>query len=215
MLEKKARFCLLILAIAMSTGLLVIVLGTVKIAISSFEKPMTESFEGKEIVISPKKAEPFFNTEDIKKVGVKNINGEIDLSATTNGDEINNVTIRGKEDKNINKDNLVEGDLSKFTGEKCIISKRTSEEKSLKINDELELFVAGESKKYKVIAISSNETTFYNRISFYLCPLYFIKIVSIFLFSHRFKGVNPVEFVEFMSKPKLIRAFKNSSKCSS
>ena len=162
MLEKKARFCLLILAIAMSTGLLVTVSGTVKTAISSFEKPMMESFEGKEIIISPKKAQPFFKMKDIKEVGVKNINGEIDLSATTNGDEINNVTIRGKEDKNINKGNLIEGNLSNFTGEKCIISERTSKEKKLKINDELELFIAGESKKYKVVAISTNAATFYN-----------------------------------------------------
>ncbi|MBU3181973.1 ABC transporter permease [Clostridium psychrophilum] len=162
MLEKKARFCLLILAIALSTGLLVTVSGTVKIAINSFEKPMMESFEGKEIAITSKKTVPFFNMKAIKEVGVKNINGEIDLSATTNGDETNNVTIRGKEEKNINKDNLIEGDLSKFTGEKCIISKRTSEEKKLKINDELELFIAGESKKYKVVAISANEGAFYN-----------------------------------------------------
>ena len=162
MLEKKARFCLLILAIALSTGLLVTVSGTVKIAISSFEKPMTESFEGKEIVISSKGADPFFKTENIKSEGIKNINREIDLAATTNGDEINNVTIRGKENKNINKDNLIEGDLSNFTGQKCIISKRTSEEKKLKINDELELFIAGESKKYKVVAISANAATFYN-----------------------------------------------------
>jgi len=162
MIEKKARFCLLILAIAMSTGLLVSVLGTVKIAISSFEKPMTESFEGKEIIISSKGDEPFFKIEDIKEEGIKNINGEIDLMATTNGEEINTVTLRGKEEKNINKDNLIEGNLIDFTGEKCIISKRTSEEKNLKINDELELFIAGESKKYKVIAISVNEATFYN-----------------------------------------------------
>ncbi len=162
MLEKKARFCLLILAIAMSTGLLVTVSGTVKIAISSFEKPMTESFEGKEIIISSKGAEPFFNTKDIKEEGIININSEIAFSATTNSDEINNVTLRGKEDKNINKDNLIEGNLSEFTGEKCIISKRTSIEKNLKINDELELFIGGESKKYKVVAISANNATFYN-----------------------------------------------------
>jgi len=162
MLEKKARLCLLIFAIAMSTGLLVTVLGTIKIAISSFEKPMTESFEGKEIIISTKGSEPFFETTDIKEVGVKNINGEVDLSATTNGDEINNVVIRGKEDKNINKDNLVEGNLSEFTGANCIISKRTAEAKNLKINDELELFIAGESKKFKVVAISANDAAFYN-----------------------------------------------------
>ena len=162
MLEKKARFCLLILAIAISTGLLVTVSGTIKIAISSFEKPMTESFEGKEIIISSKGNEPFFNIDNIKEEGIKNLNGEVYLSATTNGEERNNVAIRGKEVKNINKDNLVEGNLSEFTGEKCIISKRISEEKGLKINDELELFIAGESKKYKVTAISANEATFYN-----------------------------------------------------
>ncbi|HEY5524878.1 MAG TPA: FtsX-like permease family protein [Clostridium sp.] len=162
MLEKKARFCLLILAIAMSTGLLVTVSGTVKIAIGSFEKPMTEAFEGKDITISSKEGEPFFKTEDIKEEGIKNIKGEIVLSATTNGDEINKVNIRGKEDKDINKDILLEGSLNDFTGEKCIISKRISEDKNLKINDDLELFIAGESKKYKVTAISANEKTFYN-----------------------------------------------------
>jgi len=162
MLEKKARFCLLILAIAMSTGLLVTVSGTIKIAISSFEKPMTESFEGKEISISSEKDEPFFKTEDIKEEGIKNITGEIVLSATTNEDEKSNVTIRGKEDKDIIKDNLIEGNLSGFADQKCIISKRISEEKNLNINDELELFIGGEGKKYKVIAISANEKTFYN-----------------------------------------------------
>jgi len=162
MLEKKARFCLLILAIAMSTGLLVTVSGTVKIAIGSFEKPMMEAFEGKEISIASKEGEPFFKTEDIKEEGIKNIKGEIVLSATTNGDEINKVNIRGKEDKDINKDILLEGSLNDFTGEKCIISKRISEDKNLKINDDLELFIAGESKKYKVTAISANEKTFYN-----------------------------------------------------
>ena len=162
MIEKKARFCLLILAIAMSAGLLVTVSGTIEIAISSFQKPMTESFEGKEINISAKSHEAFSSLKGIKGEGIKNINGEIDLSATTNGDEINNVTLRGKEDKNINKDNLIEGNLNNFIGQKCIISKRTSVEKNLKINDELELFIAGESEKYKVTAISSNKETFYN-----------------------------------------------------
>lgn len=162
MLEKKARFCLLILAIAMSTGLLVTVSGTIKIAIGSFEKPMTESFEGKEISIASKEGGPFFKIEDIKEEGIKDIKGEVVLSATTNGEEINYVTVRGKEDKNINKDILIEGSLNDFTGQQCIISKRISEEKNLKINDELELFIGGESKKYKVTAISANEKTFYN-----------------------------------------------------
>jgi putative ABC transport system permease protein len=162
MIEKKARFLLLILAVAMSTGLLVTVSGTIKIAISSFEKPMTESFEGKEIMILSKENEPFFKMENIKEEGIKSINGEIYVSATTNGDEINNVTLRGKEEKNINKDNLIEGNLSEFTGAKCLISKRTAEGKNLKINDELEVFIAGESEKYKVTAISANVATFYN-----------------------------------------------------
>ncbi|WP_193708207.1 ABC transporter permease [Alkalibaculum sporogenes] len=162
MLEKKARFCLLILAIAMSTGLLVTVSGTVDIAIGSFEKPITESFEGKEISISSTKDEPFFTTEDINKEGLKSITGEIVLAATTSGEEINNVTIRGKEDKNISKDQLIEGSIADFSGNKCIISKRTSEEKNIKINDEIEVFIAGESKNFTITAISANEKTFYN-----------------------------------------------------
>ncbi|MGL5352365.1 MAG: hypothetical protein ACRDA5_03450 [Clostridium sp.] len=155
MSEKKSRLFLLILAIAMSTGLLVSIIGAVQVAINSFAKPMLAQFEGKEIGINTKDSEGFFNITDINKQGVKDIQGELVLSGMLkDDDEIIRINIHGKEHENINENYLVEGNLNDFTGAKCIISKRISTEESLEIGDELEVIIGGDVKKLKVEGVS-------------------------------------------------------------
>ncbi|MGL4107821.1 ABC transporter permease [Clostridium sp. LP20] len=161
MTEKKARFALLILAISLSTGLLVSITGAVQVAIKSFEKPMTEAYEGKEITITSKKGEAFFTLEGIKEEGVQGIQGEVIIPSTTVEDEPKNVSISGRENNTISKEDLLDGNLNDFIGEKCIISKRVSEEEGLKIGDKLELIVGGEKKSFIIEAISSNNGRFY------------------------------------------------------
>ena len=51
MIEKKGRFILLLLAIALSTALLVISTGLIDIILSSFVTPQLEAYENKDIVI--------------------------------------------------------------------------------------------------------------------------------------------------------------------
>lgn len=163
MTEKKGRFCLLILAIAMSTGLLVASTGAIKVAIQSLVKPMLASFDSKEIDIIPKdKKQVFFSISDVVESGVKDVQGEIRANGIINEDEKINLTIHGREDKYIDKAQIVEGSINDFKDEKCIISKRVSKDRNLKINDTLEFYVGGEKKEYKVAAISSNEGIFYS-----------------------------------------------------
>lgn len=162
MTEKKGRFLLLILAIAMSTGLLVASTGAVKVAIKSYVKPILASFDGKEIYIRSKdKDKTFISISDINKKGVKNVQGEIRLNGVINDEERVNLSIHGRENKYIDKNKIIEGNLSDFNGSTCIISKRISKDRNLKVNDTLEFFIAGEKKEYKITAISSNDGVFY------------------------------------------------------
>ncbi|GKX68881.1 ABC transporter permease [Inconstantimicrobium mannanitabidum] len=163
MTEKKGRFCLLILAIALSTGLLVTSTGAIKVAMNSFVKPMLASFDGKEIYITPKdKKQVFISTSDLTEAGVKNVQGEIRLSGVINDDERINLALHAREDKYIDKTKILEGNISDLKGETCIISKRVSKDRNLKVNDTLEFYMAGVKKQYKIVGISSNEGIFYS-----------------------------------------------------
>lgn len=161
MLEKKGRFILLILAIAISTGLLVASSGTVELAISSLTKPMKAASENKEIRIKPKDKAAFFNLENLNEYGVRDIQGEIALTGVISEDEISYVTIHGRENDYINAKNIIDGSIDNFDGEKCIISKRISDERNLILNDKLSLSIGGVKKEFKVAAISANEGLFY------------------------------------------------------
>lgn len=161
MIEKKARFCLLILAIALSSGLLVSITGAVDVAIKSFKKPMTETFEGKDIAIGSKNGEQFIDIDSLKEDGVKEIQGEILINGRTDDDEHDRINIQGRKIENINKDIIIEGSLENLKGETCIISKRISEERGVAIGESINLLIAGEKKSFEVIAICKNEGRFY------------------------------------------------------
>ena len=163
MLEKKGRFVLLILAIAISTGLLVASSGTVQIAINSFTRPMKESVENKEIVITPKDKSQFFKLDDINEYGVKDIQSELVVAGSipSDDDQTCHISIRGREDKYINNDIITQGSTENFTGNECIISDRISKEKDLNLNDTITISIGGEKKDFKITAISSNNGLFY------------------------------------------------------
>ena len=161
MMEKKARLFLLILAIAMSTGLLVTINGAVDVTLKSFEKPMTEQFEGKDLIITSTNNKPFMDISEIKESGIKNFEGKIIVNGIINEDETTKINIQGAKKEIVNADNIISGDLSTFEEDTCIISKRVSQERNLDINDYLEFYMGGEKKKYKIIAIVKNEGAFY------------------------------------------------------
>lgn len=162
MVEKKARFLLLILAIVLSTALFVGSMGAVKIGIGSFVKPQLERLENKDVYISSKSGEPVFSIQELNQKGIKNIVPDLSVSCVYDSDDMQNLNICGREEKYINKSNLIEGkELKDFSGEKCIVSKRTAEEYKLKLGDNLKLILNGEKLSLKVVAISSNKGLFY------------------------------------------------------
>ena len=163
MLEKKGRLFLLILAISLSTTLFVTNLGVVDIAIDSIAKPELESYDNKDIIINSKDGEAFFNVDDLKEKGIKNLIKQIHFKGVIeNKDDSNDVVIIARENKYINTKDLLEGSIDNFTGSKCIISKRTSEERNLDLNDSFEMVIAGKKTKLTVAAISDNKGKFYN-----------------------------------------------------
>ena len=162
MTEKKGRFLLLIIAIAMSTGLLIASSGTVELAIKSISKPILETFEGKDIVIESSSGENFYSDEGLVQSGIKDLRGEIRVGGRIIEEEITHLTVLGRENKFIENDKIIEGSLSDFNGEKCIISKRVSDGLNMKVNDTLECNIGGQTKKLKVAAINSDEGAFYN-----------------------------------------------------
>lgn len=162
MTEKKGRFLLLIIAIAMSTGLLVTSSGTVDLAISSFSRPILETFEGKDIVIQPKSDEDFFDDKGIVESGVKNLQREFRIGGKILDDEVTYINVLGREDESIDSNKFIEGNLSDFNGAKCVISRRISEALELKVGDKLKCNIGGQDKEIEVAAINSDDGAFYN-----------------------------------------------------
>ena len=163
MIEKKARFFLLIIAIMLSTGLFVGSMGAVDAALDSFVKPQLEQLENKDIYISPKDDEIAFNLDELKLEGVKDIIPEIMSRAVYDSDDMQTIQLLGREEKYINKDILIEGkNLEDFKDDKCIISKRVSDELNLGVGDSLNIILNGEELNLKIYSISSNEGVFYS-----------------------------------------------------
>ncbi|QAA33992.1 ABC transporter permease [Clostridium manihotivorum] len=162
MVEKKARFLLLLLAITISTALFVGSMGAVESGIESYVKPQLEQLENKDVYISSKSGETTFSLDDIKEKGIKNLLPELNIPVIFDNKEMQSLSLSGREDKYIDKSILIDGkDLKEFQDEKCIISKRTSDKFKLKLGDDLKIILNGEKLSLKVAAISANQGTFY------------------------------------------------------
>ena len=162
MMEKKGRLILLLIAIAMSVGLFVASSGVIDIGIKSSTRPFIESYENKDIIVSGSNDETFFDADNIKEDGIKNLIKEIYLGGSYIDNDSNiNITLLGREDEYINESLLLKGSLDGFSGAKCIISQRTSEEKNIKKGDKIELIIAGQNKELEVSAISATNNVFY------------------------------------------------------
>lgn len=171
MTEKKGRFLLLIIAISISTALLVASTGMIDIILDSMVAPQLEAYENKEIVISSSdESSYFYSDEGMIPVGLdeKSITKELFLqgsivdNADTDEETMLNVSVRGREKAYINQQIIIGGTLDDFSGEVCIISERTADERDLNLNDTLKVVIGGMSKQLKVKAISGVAGAFYN-----------------------------------------------------
>jgi len=171
MVEKKGRFFLLLVAIALSTALLVISTGLIDIILNSFVAPQLEAYENKQIAItSTDKSANFFVDEGINTSGLDQnsilkeiyINGMMADKVDTQDETMLNISIRARDAQYVNKDAITQGNLDNFKDETCIVSERVAKNRNLKMGDTLDIIIGGITKKIKITAVSGNVGVFYN-----------------------------------------------------
>ena len=171
MTEKKGRFLLLLIAIAMSTGLVVTSTGLIDIILNSLLKPMVTCYEEQDLVIEPNdKGLSFFTCSDLNTAGIEpdriireiTINGIITDNIDTDDETMRSVTIRARENSKIPLEQITQGNLDTFDGNSCIISDRIAKERNLSLGDTITIVIAGVSKELTIAAISAPDGAFYN-----------------------------------------------------
>ena len=160
MLERKGRLFLLILSIAVSTGLLVASLGMIDVLLDSFIQPAKTAAEGQNISIGSNTNEVFFSLDDINAKGVENVKGSLVLTGIINeNDEISYVGLSGRESYS---GKLTEGSFTNANEKTCIISDRIAKEKNLNVGDTFSVSISGEKTDYRISAIAAADGAFYN-----------------------------------------------------
>lgn len=171
MTEKKGRFLLLLIAIAMSTGLVVTSTGLVDIILDSLLKPIVTCYEQQDLVIEPNdKGLSFFECNDLNTAGIEpdriikeiTINGSITDFIDTDDETMRSVTIRARDSSEIPLDQLTQGTLDTFKGSSCIISERIAKERNVSLGDTITIVIAGVTKELTITAISAPDGAFYN-----------------------------------------------------
>ena len=164
MLEKKSRFFLLIISIAISTALLVGSAGIVDVIVDSFKEPYEAASEGQDVSIMSGSEDPFIDPETIDQTGLTNLRGELCITGIiTDADKISYIQIHGRSafDGNLTAGNA---DFIQKTGSdaqpSCIISQRIADKKDLKVGDTLRFFLSGEETAFTVEAICGPEGIF-------------------------------------------------------
>ncbi len=167
MTEKKSRLFLLVFSIAISTMLLVSSVGVVEVILGSHSSAYTIGNEGMGIVITSTE-NTFYNSNDVDMIGVDDCSGEIYYTGIMSHDnddtEMVYVNLRGKEKNQISdnyNDYILEGNVDKLKDETCIISKRTSDEYDIHIDDRLTVSVNGNKVMFKVVGICANTGLYY------------------------------------------------------
>ncbi|MDR5658499.1 FtsX-like permease family protein [Serpentinicella sp. ANB-PHB4] len=162
MFEKKARLILLIFAIAVSTGLFIGSMGAVQSAIESFTKPILQSFEGKEVMITTTEKNRFYAIDDLQEKGITGIQPSLVVNGLMDTDNMENVIIHSRELAYINKNELIEKpNWNTFSGNKAIISQRISNDLTVKEGDNIDIIINGENLSLTVVGISANTGLFY------------------------------------------------------
>lgn len=171
MTEKKGRFLLLLIAIAMSTGLVVTSTGLIDIILDSLLKPVVASYEKQDLVIEPNdKGLSFFTCNEVSTAGIEPesilkeiiLNGTITDNIDTDDETSRTVTIRARDTSKIPLKQLTDGNLATFNGSSCIISERIAKERNLSLGDTITIVIAGVSKELTITAISAPDGAFYN-----------------------------------------------------
>ena len=134
MTEKKGRFVLLILSIALSTALLVACTGLVDVIKDGFTSQLTEMSEGQDIYVVNNSDNPYFTEQDIDTSNLENIVGRLEtVGVISENEKIRYVSISGR--KSYDK-SIIEGEMNyEDNSASCMISKRIADERDINIGD--------------------------------------------------------------------------------
>ena len=110
MTEKKGRFVLLILSIALSTALLVACTGLVDVIKDGFTSQLTEMSEGQDIYVVNNSDNPYFTEQDIDTSNLENIVGRLEtVGVISENEKIRYVSVSGR--KSYDK-SIIEGEMN-------------------------------------------------------------------------------------------------------
>lgn len=159
MAEKKGRLVLVVLSIALSTGLLVACLGLWTTIEDSFTEPSRKATEGREVMLRAAD-QVWFTEQDFTNTGLTDLTGEIALTGVTErNDELGYVSIHGR---TAYDGAMKSGFFSDWKEAGCILSERIAKELSLNEGDSLSLRVNGIPVELKVRGIAVNDGLFYS-----------------------------------------------------
>ena len=159
MMERKGRLVLMILSIALSTGLLVACLGMINTIKDSITEPARKMSEGKNIEMHSVSDNPYFTKDDFSHDGLTEITGELQtVGVKVENDKLSYVILRGREKYD---GALVGGEWKDSAEPDCVVSERIAKEWNLKAGDRFEIMYNGEPLTVNIKAVAVNDGMFY------------------------------------------------------
>ncbi len=158
-MERKGRLALMILSIALSTGLLVACLGMINTIKDSITEPARKMSEGKNVELHSCLDDPYFTKDDFKSNELTELTGELQtVGVKVYDDKLSYAVLRGREQFN---SALVGGEWKDSSDPDCVISERIAKEWNLKVGDTFEIMFNGEPLTLNIKAIAVNDGIFY------------------------------------------------------
>jgi len=159
MMEKKGRFVLVILSIAVSAGLLVTCVGLMSTIKDSFTEPGRKAAEGRDVRLQAGDGRVWFAEEDFNGEGLTDLCGEIvGTGVISENEKISYVSLRGKKEFDAP---MVSGTFADENEDVCVISERTAKERGLTVGDSLKMNLNGEPVELRVIGIAVTDGILY------------------------------------------------------
>ncbi|MBO4652235.1 MAG: FtsX-like permease family protein [Lachnospiraceae bacterium] len=159
MMERKGRLALMIISIALSTGLLVACLGMINTIKDSITEPARKMSEGKNVELHSCLDDPYFTKEDFQSDKLTEFSGELQtVGVKVEDDKLSYVVLRGRESFS---GALTGGEWKNSADPDCVISERMAKEWNVKAGDKFEIMFNGEPLSLNIKAVAVNDGMFY------------------------------------------------------
>lgn len=161
MLEKKLRFMLFLLSIAVATGLFLASMGIVDVAVEAIGGQVSKTSENRDIRIQSNQADPYFSLDGLQLAGVENMQASLVLPSITQDLNYEFVQIHGRHLDSLEDYVYADESTHPFENNRIYISMRTAALHSLALGDELTLLIANDKHTFTIAGIIVNDGIFY------------------------------------------------------